>query len=115
MTKIYSMFELQDNRGHITYDFNPGKCELPVPEGTIVDVTWIGFYSDDEVACDVLQITLPDGSILKTQPNGTVLHNTWCCIEGVSPVQSGIRANTKASYFLKPARYGKATAKFYRA
>ncbi len=109
------MFELQDNRGHITYDFNPGKCELPVPEGTIVDVTWIGFYEDKELACDVLLVTLPDGTVLKTQPNGTVLHNTWYCIDGVSPVQSGIRANDKAYYFTKQASYGKAIAKFFIA
>jgi len=110
------MFKLED-RGHVTYDFNPGNCVLPVPEGTEVELTWIGHYSDDEVACDILQVTLPDGKVITTQPNGTVLHSTYDCIEGVSPVQSGLRATTNGVYFINKVGYpyGKAIACYFKA
>lgn len=95
-TRIYSMFKLND--GHITYEFNPGKCQLPIQEGTKVKVQAIGYYEDSNVGCYIYKIYLPNGTVLYTQPAGTLLHMTYYTDKNTPPVESGIRATRKGYY-----------------
>ncbi len=93
-TNIFSQFVLEDG-SHITYDFNPGNCILPVPEGTRVRAIVVGYYEDNNVGCYIYNVILLDGTVIETQPNGTLLHSTYYTDSNTSPVESGKRATKK--------------------
>jgi len=110
---IYSAFFLE-NGLHCTWEFAPGKCKLPVPEGTEVKLFVVGKYQDNDVACDIVEVELPNGERLTHQGSGTVLHVTTFCQEGVSPVQSGLRATKNGWTKLSEKRVVTAKAGFFR-
>lgn len=91
MAKIYSCFWLKNGK-HVTWDYNPGKCVLPCEEGASVKVKVVGKYTDKDVDADIVEIVLPSGEILKSQPSGTILHITTATRNGIPPVESGRRA-----------------------
>jgi len=98
---IYSGFFEYGGRGHVTMHYNPGKkCFLPCSEGTEVKIRVIGKYSDTDIDADIVEVILPSGQVLKEQRKGTLLHVTRATRNGVSPVQSGIRA-TKNPHLIK--------------
>jgi hypothetical protein len=113
VTKIYSAFFTKDGEGHCTWEFAPGACTLPswAEEGTMVNLVKVGEYLDDEVGCDVVEIRLNNETV-RTQESGTLLHVTTFCKEGVSPVQSGIRA-TKNGFTPVTEEVIPATAGFF--
>jgi hypothetical protein len=112
MTKIYSAFFAGNL--HCTWEFNPGKCTLPCEENAEVTLVVIGEYADDDIACDIVEAHLPNGDVLTTQQSGTLLHMTTRVSNGVSPVQSGIRA-TKNGYNKVEPREVTAKAGYFRA
>ena len=112
--KIYSAFFLLDGR-HITWEFNPGKCELPkgVAEGDKVKVVGVGEYRDDEIYALQVEVVLPGGERLTHQPGGTPLHIT-IATNGVPPVESGLRIKKFGATPIKPYTV-EATAGFFKA
>ena len=112
--KIYSGFFLSDGR-HITWEFNPGKCDLPkgVAEAESVDVVVVGSYKDEEVQALQVEVVLPGGKVLTHQPGGTPLHIT-IATNGVPPVESGIRIKKFGATPIKPYTI-KAKAGFFKA
>jgi len=120
MTKIYSGFFLEDGT-HCTWEFNPGKCELPqgISEGDEVTLLRVGKYSDEDVECLIVRLVLP-GSVngkIQKQPSGTLLHITTRCENGVKPVESGLRATEKGYDYdwLVNGEVLKATAGYFYA
>ncbi len=116
LLKIYSGFFLNDGR-HITWEFNPGKCDLPkgVAEGQEVDVAVVGSYTDEEIVALQVELII-NGEVITHQPGGIPLHIT---IEanGVPPVEAGLRIKkfgatmghpymleAKAGFFKAPPR-----------
>ena len=85
-----------EDGSHVTWDFNPGKCELPegIKEGDEVVVVYHGKYHDDDVDADVVSVFV-NGSCrhpLQYQPNsGYRLHITREVRNGFSPVIAGQR------------------------
>ena len=90
---IYSGFFMDDG-SHVTWEFAPGKCNLPdsLSDGDNVSVRIIGRYEDDDTTADIVEVLHAD-KVFAVQANGeTVLHVTRRTEEGVSPVVSGARA-----------------------
>ena len=114
MTKIYSAFFTQDGEGHCTWEFAPGACTLPswAEEGDEISLVKTGEYLDDEVGCDIVEIRLSNETI-RTQESGTLLHITTFCKEGVSPVQSGLRATKNGFTPVAEEEVIQATAGFF--
>ena len=115
LKKIYAGFFEIDGKGHITWEFAPGKCSLPkgVEENDVVKVRVVGEYHDSEISAEIVEIVTPDGEVLTHQPSGTVLHITRRA-DGVPPVQSGIRA-TEYGWKSVPVREYWMRADFFRA
>jgi hypothetical protein len=111
MTNIYSGFFLE--QGHVTWEFAPGACTLPagLQEGSEVEVVVIGKYEDDDVACDIVKVVLPNGKVLTNQGSGTLLHMTTKVGEGISPVLSGVRATENGYTSLPEDQYTSLTAR----
>jgi len=98
MTNLYSQFLEYGGRGHVTWEFKPGKCSLPCNEGDDVKIIVIGKYNDSDISADIVKIILPNKEELTHQKDGQkLLHITRETRNGVKAVQSGIRA-TKYGY-----------------
>ena len=112
---VFSQFMLEDG-SHITYDFNPGKCILPIPEGATAKAIAVGYYEDNNVGCYIYNVILKDGTIIKTQPSGILLHSTYFTDGKTSPAESGARA-TKLGYtkFREHCRVEVITASFFKS
>jgi hypothetical protein len=97
MKNLYSGFFYTEPNGtkrHATYQFG-SDCRLPeeVGEGDDVTLKVVGLYGDDEVECLIVEVHLAN-QVIYHQPNEnqTVMHVTVWSADGVSPVQSGLRA-----------------------
>jgi len=83
--------------GGMTCQFGLGcKFISTVKEGDLVDLTVVGKYSDAQVECWIVSL---DG--ITHQENGTLLHITTRN-DGVSPIESGIRATKHGYQEIKP-------------
>lgn len=120
MVKIYSRVLLEDG-SHVTLDFNPSNCVIPncLKEGQEVEVVQIGFYSDADIDADIVSIHKVGSlyTLLDFQNDGiTPLHITRECRNGVSPVQSGVRAKERGYTFdfaAKPLRIQKGVVGYF--
>ena len=93
---LYSGFFYRDpltgeNR-HTTWEFG-FDCELPegVSEGDEVELEIVGGYEDDDISCLIVHLWIGE-RVFTHQPSEMILHVTMRTSNGISPVQSGIRA-----------------------
>jgi len=97
MLKIYSGF-FAENGGHVTHEFNPGKCKLPedFKDGDLLHLTKIGYYADSQG----YEAWVFDGK----QPNGTQYHQTLRYPTSGKPAELGrlIEANPENITALPP-------------
>ncbi len=103
MKNIYSGFFLKESDKHITWDFNPGKCELPegFKEGQTAAVVSKGMYSDNDCKVEIVEVSrlYGEGEPHKRQPKSHVLlHITHEC-DGITPAEAGIRATVRSGKF----------------
>ena len=107
---LYTSIEINSLGLHMTWDFNPGKCEFPegVEEGQKDTLTVVGRYEDKDCRC--LIVSFKDGSLdtQRRQPSGTLLHLTEHVSNGVTPYECGQRATKngdRITWFISADEY----------